>query len=166
MEKPARFAGLVLISPLIYAATTVEKMTVAADALFTRQLGFGLTRRAKDRFLVRWLSDESRETNFALVQSLEEGLDRLNSSNITRMLSVDVWRDDISQDVGKIGRCLLVTGKESSVRWHVADCYGEFKAQTTSWLDMMSAGTLVHEEHTEEVATALALFLQGIPPIE
>lgn len=165
MKNPTRFAGLILISPVIYAATTLERIGFAADALFTRQLGLGLSRRAKDRLIDRWLSYDSKETNFSLVQTIEEGMDRLNPANISKILLVEMWRDDISADVAKIGRCLLVTGKESSLRWHVNDCYGEFKAETTSWLDVASAGTLVHEEDAEKVAGSLSLFLQGISPI-
>lgn len=165
MRNPTRFAGLVLVSPIIYAASTLERMGFAFDGLFTRQLCLGLSRRAKDQLIARWLSYDSIETNFSLVQTVEEGLDRLNATNVTRILSVEMWRDDVSADVPKIGRCLLVTGKESSLRWHVNDCYGEFKAENTSWLDVASVGSLVHEESTEEFARSLSLFLQGISPI-
>lgn len=166
IKDPTKFAGLVLISPLIYASSTFERLGVATDAMFTRQLGLGLRRSTKDRFLTRWLSDDSRAENFALVQSVEEGLDRLNPGNVSKMVSVDVWRDDVSQMVGKIGRCLLVTGKESSLRWHVNDCFGNFNGEYTSWLDIQGSGSLVHEEHAEQVAESLALFLQCISPMD
>lgn len=166
IQKNVTFAGLILISPLIEPAGIVEKMTVGADGMFSRGFGLGLSRRAKDRFLWRWLRDDTRDLNFSLVQNLEDGLDRLNPANLTRFLAADSWRDDITQDLKSIkAKVLLVTGKESALRHHSADRFHQFDPEHASWLDVQECGSLVHEEYPEQMAQSVSLFMQGIPPI-
>lgn len=166
LKRPKAFAGLVLISPVIAASGVAERVAVGVDGLFTQKLGFGLSRRAKDRFLHRWLSDSSRESNFSLVQNVEDGLDRLNASNLLRLLAADTWRDDITAKLGEVkARLLLVTGKDSALRYHTAEAFALFDAANTSWLDVADSGSLVHEEHPDQVARSVSLLLEGLPPI-
>lgn len=166
LNKPKSFAAIVLISPVITTAGVAERMSVGTDGLFTRQLGLGLSRRAKDKFLYRWLSDAARESNFSLVQSLEDGLDRLNASNLVRLLGADAARDDISAKLHELkARLLLVTGKESALRYHTEDAFASFNPETTSWLDVHDCGSLVHEEHAEQLSQSLSLLLEALPPI-
>lgn len=166
MAKNTTFAGLILISPVIEPAGVLERMSVGADGLFSRGFGLGLNRRTKDRFLWRWLRDDTRDYNFSLVQSLEDGLDRLNSANLSRFLAADSWRGDITHSLNDIkAKVLLVTGKESALRYHSADRFHQFDPERTSWLDVQECGSLVHEEHPEQMAQSVSLFLQGIPPI-
>lgn len=166
IAKNITVAGLVLISPLIEPAGVLERMTVGADGLLSRGFGLGLSRRTKDRFLWRWLRDDTKDHNVSLVQSLEDGLDRLNAANLSRFLAADSWRDDVTHNLKEIkAKVLLVTGKESALRHHSADRFHQFDPEHTSWLDVQESGSLVHEEHPEQMAQSVSLFLQGIPPI-
>lgn len=161
--QPKAFAGLVLVSPVLLAGGFAERAAVAVDGVFARQLGLGLSRRAKERFLGRWLSEKAREENVGLVQSLEEGLDRLNAGNLVRLLAADCWRDDVSGQLKDVrARLLVVTGKESALRYHTEECFGLFDAGNVSWLDVADCGSLVHEERGDKVAEAFALLLEGL----
>lgn len=166
LQRNTKFAGLIMISPLLEPAGVVEKMSVGADGMLSRGFGFGLSRRTKDRFLWRWLKDETREENPTLVQSIEDGLDRLNASNLTRLLTADCWRDDITAELKSIkAKVLVITGKESALRHHAAERFHEFDPEHSSWLDVHDSGSLVHNEYPEQMAQSLSLFLQGIPPL-
>ena len=160
------FAGLILISPLLEPSGVLEKVSVGADGMLSRGFGLGLSRRTKDRFMCRWLKDDSREENPTLVQSLEDGLDRLNPANLTRLLAADSWRDDVSAELKKIkAKVLVVTGKESALRHHAAEAFHLFNPELSSWLDVHECGSLVHDEYPEQMAQSLSLFMQGIPLI-
>lgn len=161
---PPKFCGLVLVSPMIAPSSMPERVSTSIDGFFSNQFSLGLTRRIKDQFLSRWLSDAIKAENFGVVNAVEEDLDRRNPNNVLRILAEDTGRGDASQIISQItARVLLVTGKESSLHFHVADYINEFNAQNSSWLDVPDVGSLVHDEAADRVAKPLALFLQGIP---
>lgn len=157
---PSTFAGLVLVSPVLFPAGYIERASVAMEAVYARGLGLG--RRAKDRFLIRWLSQETCDTNHDLTQIMEDGLDRLNTSNLVRFMSSEAWREDASHIVANVkSKVLLISGKQSPLHHHSAECFASFKPEMTSWLDIDGAGSLLLEENPERVARALSLYLQG-----
>ncbi|KAI0567231.1 NDRG family protein [Gracilaria domingensis] len=160
--RPKAFAGLILISPVFHPATRFERLGTSVEGFFSKNLGFGLTQRTKDRFLYRWLSDDIRESNFSVSQSLEEGLDRLNSRNVLRFFETDMWRTGVEQCISDVkAKVLLITGKESALREHTADLFASFDPETTSWVDIIDSGSLAHDEFPEKVAESVSLFLQG-----
>ncbi|CAN8066858.1 unnamed protein product [Agarophyton chilense] len=160
--KPKAFAGLVLISPVFHPATHFDRLSTTVEGFFSKNLSIGLTQRIKDRFFYRWLSDDTRESNYSVSQSLEEGLDRLNSRNVVRFFETDMWRTGVEQYVKDVkAKVMLITGKESSLREHTADLFSSFDPSTTSWLDIIDCGSLVHDEYPDKVAEAISLFLQG-----
>lgn len=157
------FAGLVLISPVIAPSAYSERVTQTSDNVLSRQLGLGLTRRTKDRLMSRWLSDTMNEDSNSPVELLEEELDRRNANNVLRMLAEDTWRQDASTVIKDLkSRVLIITGKDSTLRYHVDDYISQFDAQNVSRLDIVDAGSLVHDEQPDRVSKALSLFLQGI----
>lgn len=162
--QPQKITGLMLISPVIAPCSQLERFGITAERFFTYQLGLGLTRRLKDRFLIRWLSDHSRAQTFGAVISVEEDLDRRNCNNVLRLLVEDIWRGDCASLIAQLKcRVLLITGKASSLHFHVSDYFSEFDAERCSWLDVPEVGSLVQEEAPDRVTTSLSLFLQGIP---
>lgn len=162
-KHPKIFSGLFLISPIIAPASIIERVTQTADDLVSSSLGLGLTRRVKDRFIARWVSDSTREHLFSAVQILEEDLDRRNPTNVTKMLSQEAWRGDSSQCIEKVtSRVMLATGKESQLRYHVNDAFELFDPKQSTWLDLAETGSLVHDEMPDQLGQALSLFLQTI----
>lgn len=163
-KHPKIFSGLVLISPVIAPATMTERIFQAADDLLNSSLGLGLTRRVKDKFIARWVSDSTREHLFGAVQILDEDLNRRNPSNVMKMLSQDAWRGDSSDCIKKVtSRVMLITGKDSQLRFHVNDAIELFDSKQSTWLDIAEAGSLVYDEMPDRVGKALSLFLQTIP---
>lgn len=163
-QIPTKFSGLVLISPIIYPSSYAERFSQSTDGLFSRQLGLGLTRRTKDRLLARWLSYQTNEESSGPAQALEEELDRRNPYNVQLALAEDTWREDASEIIKQAKtRILLVTGKASALRYHVEDAIEKFDAENVSRIDVVGAGSLVHDEDPDRIARAVSLFLQGIP---
>lgn len=163
-QMSTKFAGLVMVSPVISPSPISERFHQITDGLVSRQLGLGLTRRTKDRFLARWLSDQTIEQHSGPGQALEEELDRRNAHNVLHMLAEDTWREDSSKIINQVTtRILLITGKASTLRYHVEDSIGYFDPKNTSRLDVPDVGSLVHCEDADRVARSLSLFLQGIP---
>lgn len=163
-KAPQKFSALFLISPVISASYWQEWLTQTTDSLVSRQLGIGLSRRTKDRLLARWLSHMMNEDSSGPAVALEEDLDRRNATNVLRLLSEDTSRQSATPILKNIkSRALLVTGKESSLKFHVDDNMNEFNLENVSRLDLPNVGSLVHDEEPERVARALSLFLQGIP---
>lgn len=162
--NPKAFLGLVLISPVLQPAAQWERLGSSVEGFFAKNLGYGLGRRVKDRLMARWLSDDSRESNHAVCQSLEDGLDRLNACNVLKFLEVDMWRTGVEHHVKDVkAKVLLITGKESSLREQTADVFSTFNPSTTSWLELPGCGSLTHDERPEKVVESVSLFLQGIP---
>ncbi len=160
LAQPKVFAGLVLVSPLFYSASFIERTFGSADALYTK--GIGLGRRAKDRFLERWLSQATRDSNYDLTMTIEDELDRLSIPNMVRFAMAEVQREDLSAKLGQLkAKTLLVTGRESPLRFHTEDAFPSFNPAKVTWLDVMDMGSLVLEEKPDKVAKALSLFLQG-----
>lgn len=161
-QRPKVFTGLILISPIFYPCSMMERFMIRAENVFSKGLGLGLNRHVKDRFLSRWLSDDMMESNSAVVQSIEDALDRLNARNIVRLLDIDSTRPDISSFISKVqAKTLIITGKASNLCYHTEDGFPLFKPNKTTWLNIADAGSLVHDECPEEVAKAISLFLQG-----
>ena len=159
------FAGLVMISPIFYSASLWERTFTGADVIYTQGLGLG--RRAKDRFLDRWLSVNARDFNHDLVQHIEDELDRLTASNMANFLSAEANRPDLSGKLKELKmRVLLVTGRDSPLRFHVDDAFSNFNPSKVTWLDVMDQGSFVLEETPDRVAKALALYLQGFGTYE
>lgn len=159
---PERFAGLVLISPVFEATALSERVSHGAETALARQLGFGLSRRTKDRFLYRWLSDSMIEANASSSTALEEELDHRNPNNVLRILAEDTWREDASSLIKDIrSRVLVVTGKESSLKYHSDNHFAEFDPANSSRLDIVDAGSLIHDEAPDKLAQSLSLFLRG-----
>ncbi len=159
------FGGLVMVSPLFYSASLWERTFTSADAIYTQGLGLG--RRAKDRFLERWLSVNARDYNHDLVQHIEDELDRLAPSNLAAFLSAEASRPDLSAKMKELQmRVLLVTGRDSPLRYHVDDAFPNFNPSKVTWLDVMDQGSFVLEETPDRVAKALALYLQGFGTYE
>lgn len=164
LARPNVLQGLVLVSPLLQASGYAERGVAALNSATTRGLGLG--RRAKDRLLTRWLSPQALDENHDLVTTFDDTLDRLNVQNMMRFMEAEAWRTDLASKLSDIkAKVLLVTGKESPLRIHTADCFSMFDPARTSWLDVEAASSLVMEEHPERVAKALRLFLQGFGPI-
>lgn len=162
LALPKVVAGLVLVCPLFYAATFIERAFTSVDAYYTR--GVGLGRRTKDRFLERWLSQETRDSNFDLTQAVEDELDRLSTPNMARFVLAEVRRPDLAGKVGQLqSKVMLVTGKESPLRFHTDDAFSSFNPENVSWLDVADKGSFVLEEAPERVARGLSLYLQGFP---
>lgn len=160
--RPKAFAGLVLISPVLHPAPRWDRISTTFEGFFSKNLGMGLTQRMKDRFFYRWLSDDTRESNFSVSQSLEEGLDRLNTRNLLQFLETDMWRTGVVEYISKVkAKVLLITGKDSSLREQTADLFSSFDPSNSSWLDVADCGSLAHDEFPDKVAESVSLFLQG-----
>lgn len=160
MLRPAAVTGLILVSPLLYASSYAERALSKLDGLFVRGLGLG--RRVKDRFLTRWLSQQTLDANHDLVAVLDDSMDRLNASNVVRLMEAEAWREDLTHHLKEIqAKVLLITGKESLIREHTANCFSMLDPSKTSWIDVQVGGALVHEEHPDQVARGISLFLQG-----
>lgn len=166
LEKRARFKALILVSPLLYGPGTLDRAGFTWDSVMGASVGWGLSRKVKDRLLRRWLSDDAMEENVDLVRTMEDAIDRLNPHNVLKVMEMEMSRDDISAKVAELPRCLLITGKNSHLRWHVADLLHKFNTERTAHLDVHDCGGLAHEEHSEEVAMSVALLLQGVPPVD
>lgn len=154
------FAGLIAVSPVLYSAGIWERTFSTADALAAQGLGLG--RRAKDKFLERWLAMETRDSNHDLVQAIEDELDRMCPANVAGFLSAEARRPDLSTKLRSLPKTLLITGRESPLRHHVEEGFSQFDPTKVTWLDVMEKGSFVHEEAPERVAKALALYLQGL----
>lgn len=158
--RPSNLVGLILVSPLLYPAGYAERALAKLDGMFVRGLGLG--RRVKDRFLSRWLSQQTLDDNHDLVAVLDDSIDRLNAANVVRYMEAEAWRDDLTSHLKEIkAKVLLITGKESMIRDHTANCFSMLDPTKTSWLDVPIGGSLVHEEHPDQVARGISLFLQG-----
>lgn len=163
-KHPKIFCGLVLVSPIIAPSTIPERIVQAADDVLNSSFSLGLTRRIKDRFIARWVSDSTREQLCSAVQVLDDDLDRRNPSNVMRMTSQDAWRKDSSPCIADVSsRVMLITGRESALRFHVNDAIHLFDSKQSTWLDVEGAGSLVQDEVPDRVGKALSLFLQTIP---
>lgn len=160
LAQPKRFAGLVMVSPLLFGASFVERTFTSVDAMYTKGLGLG--RRMKDRFLDRWLSANSRDFNHDLTHTIEAELDRLNASNMARFITAEVSRPDLSTQLRELkAKILLITGRDSPLRFHTDDCFASFNPEQVTWLDIMDMGSHVMEEEPARVAKALSLYLRG-----
>lgn len=157
---PRYLLGLTLISPLIFPAGLFEKASLYYST--SVMSGFGLSRRTKDSMLYRWFSQQAIEENLELLKRFDEAMDKLNATNMARYWYVEAFRPDLSLDLKELPyRIMLVSGKQSTLRWHCADAFALFNPERVSWIDIESAGSLVHEERPDEVARSLKLFLQG-----
>lgn len=162
-ERPKAFAGLIMISPVMHASSIAERMSGSFGGVLSRSLGLAVSRHMKDALLFRWLSLDTRE-QIASATSIEAAIDKLNPRNVARFIAAESWRDGITGLIEKIeAKVLLITGKESEIRYHTADLYPSFNPSKTSWLDIHDCGSLVHEEMPERVVEAVKLFLQGLP---
>lgn len=161
-KRPRVFGGLILISPVFHAAAAWERVTTSAEGFFSNTMGLGLSHHVKEKFLHRWLSNAAREENHSVAQVLEDALDKLNAKNVTRFVVAGTYRSGCQEIVKGIkGKVLLITGKESNLRYHTDDVFADFDPAMTSWLDLQECGSLPHEEHPDSVAEAISLFLQG-----
>lgn len=166
LVQPKSFAGLVLVSPLLRASGYAERAYSRMDGAVFRGLGLG--RRLKDRFLRRWLAPETIEENSELVAVLDDSLDRLNGGNVARFMEAEAWRDSLVDGLRSVpGKVLLFAGKGAEL--HLRDAsehFAHMDPAKTAFVDVPGAGSLVHEEHPDQVARALALFLQGFGAVE
>lgn len=157
---PRLWAGLVLVSPLVSASGYFERGVAVADGAYVRGLGLG--GRVKERFLRRWLSQETIDGRREVVSVLDASVDRLNAGNVVRYMEAEAWRDGLVGHLREIkAKVMLVTGRESMAREESADNFCELDPERTTWVDVPGAGGLVHEEVPERVAKGLSLFLQG-----
>lgn len=160
LAQPKRFSGLVMVSPVLFGASFMERTFTSVDAIYTK--GVGLGRRTKDRFLDRWLSPNTRDFNHDLTNTIEAELDRLSASNLARFIAAEVTRPDLSGMLRELkAKVLLVTGRDSLLRFHTEDCFASFNPASVTWLDVMDMGSHVLEEKPDRVAKALSLYLQG-----
>lgn len=157
---PRLWAGLVLVSPLLSPSSYYERGLAMADGAYVRGLGLG--GRVKERFLKRWLSPTTLDSQCDLVTTLDASIDRLNAGNVVRYMDAEAWRDGVIEHLREIkAKVMLVTGRESLLREDSAENFSELDPTRTTWIDVPGVGGLVHEEVPERVAQGLSLFLQG-----
>lgn len=159
-KEPRNVHGLVLVSPLVFGPSFIER---ASSFVSTGVMsGVGLGRRLKDGMLSRWFSQDTIDHNVELVRRFDDAMDRMNASNMAKYCYAEASRPDLSQDLSNLrARVLLISGKDSPLRWHSSDSFSLFDPEKVSWIDVEEAGSMVVEERPDEVARALSLFLQG-----
>jgi pimeloyl-ACP methyl ester carboxylesterase len=165
LEKPRVFAGLILVSPLFYASSYAERAYAGVDNVTVRGLGLG--GHVKERFLGRWLGQETLDSNHDLVAVLNDNLDRLNAGNVSRFMQAEAWRDDLAGRLGVVkAKVLLITGRQSTLRADTDSCFSLFPPAQTSWIDVQEGGALVLEEHPERATEGIRLFMQSFGAYE
>jgi len=139
-----RFAGLIMVSPVFYAASLWERTFISVDSTIF-SAGMGLGRRGKDRFIERWLGPETKDYNHDLISHLEAELDRLSSANVGRFLAAEGRRPDLSLQLAdlKHTKVMLITGRESPLRFHVEEGFSKFDPKNVTWLDVMDIGSFI-----------------------
>jgi len=153
--------GLILVSPVIHAASIPEWLTLTTSVRYTSYAGWN--EQLKKRLLARWLSEEQLVEGNPVRIKYESALNRLNPFNTARLLSAYAKRKDISKTLSKLRfRALIITGTASQLYEDSLRAFASFDPSNTTIIELRGCGSLCLDEENEKSAEAVKLYLEGL----